>query len=304
EAAAALERLPGVARLERRRTTALALAPDAPPVTLMARPLATAPLPIVARARALMPGVPPVYASEAMRDLYGYEVGQVVELPVAGARHRFQVAAIWRDYAHSSGAITMDLATFEALAGERRYSEGSLWLAPGADAAAVAGAVRAALGAGRSITVLESTALKRRSLAAFDRAFAITYALEAFAVAIGLLGVALAFASQALARRAEFGMLRHVGLLRRQVLAMLAGEGALLGALGALYGLGAGLALSLVLVYVVNRQSFHWSLGFVVPGGQLAFAALLLTASAALTALVSGRIATAEAATRAVREDW
>jgi putative ABC transport system permease protein len=270
----------------------------------MARPLASAPLPVVERAKALDPGLTPIYASEAMCDLYGYVPGGVVELPIAGARRRFQVAAIWRDYAHSAGAVTMDLAAFEALSGERRYSEGSLWLAPGADPATVAAAVRGVLGASDAITVLESTALKRRSLAAFDRAFAITYALEAFAVAIGLLGVALAFAGQALARRAEFGMLRHVGLRRRELLAMLAGEGALLGGLGALYGLATGLALSTVLVYVVNRQSFHWSLGFVVPAAPLALAAAALVACAALTALAAGRVATSESATRAVREDW
>jgi putative ABC transport system permease protein len=237
-----------------------------------------------------------------MRDLYGYGPGQVVTLPIGGEARRFWVAAIWRDYAHGGGAVAVERATLEAMLGERRYTDGSLWLAPGVAASALVAAARPLVGGG--VAFLESTALKRRSLAAFDRAFAITYALEAFAVAIGLLGVALAFASQALARRAEFGMLRHLGLRRRDVLAMLAREGALLGTLGAGYGLLVGLGLSTVLVYVVNRQSFHWSLGFVVPAGSLALAAAALVAAAAVTALVAGRFATAPAVTRAVREDW
>ncbi len=270
--AGALGALPGVARLELRRTTQLSLAPDQPPVTLIARPLggASAPLPLVARAARFDPALPPVYASEAMRDLYGYAPGQVVELPIAGRRQRFFVAGIWRDYARSTGALAVERAAFEALAGEVRYTEGSVWLEPRADGAAVAARIRALLATGDALQLVEAGALKRRSLAAFDRAFAITYALEAIAVAIGLLGVGLAFAMQALARRAEFGMLRHLGLRRGEVLAMLSGEGALLGALGALYGLLVGVALSLVLVFVVNRQSFHWSLEYVVPAGQLA----------------------------------
>ena len=86
--------------------------------------------------------------------------------------------------------------------------------------------------------------------------------------------------------------------------AMLLGEGALLGAVGALYGLLVGVVLSLVLVYVVNRQSFHWSLDYVIPAGQLLLIALLLIAAAALTARFAGRLATGESAVRAVREDW
>jgi len=141
-------------------------------------------------------------------------------------------------------------------------------------------------------------------LSLFDRAFAITYALEAVAVAIGLAGVALAFGAQALARRGEFAMLRHLGLRRRDVQRMLAGQGAVVGAVGAVYGLLVGLGLSLVLVYVVNRQSFHWSLDFVVPVLPLAVVTLALIAAAALTARISARLATGDAVLRAVREDW
>lgn len=304
--AAALESLAGVARVELRRVTQLSLAPEQPPVALIARPLAhsAVALPLVASAPAPGAGLPPVYASEAMRDLYGYQPGQVVVLPIAGVPQRFYVAGIWRDYARSGGALAVERELFEGLAHEVRYTEGSVWLAPHADAVALAARIGALLDAGESLQVVEAGALKARALAAFDRAFLITYALEAIAVAIGLLGVGLAFAMQALARRAEFGMLRHLGLRRRDVLAMLSGEGAVLGALGAVYGLAVGVALSLVLVFVVNRQSFHWSLDYVVPVGQLALVAAALVAAAALTAAVTGRVATSESVVRAVREDW
>ena len=99
-------------------------------------------------------------------------------------------------------------------------------------------------------------------------------------------------------------MLRHIGMLRRQIIAMLADEGVLTSAFGVLYGLALGVCLSLVLVYVVNRQSFNWSIDFAVPVWQLALLSFLLIGAAAVTAVVSGRAALSQDAVRAVREDW
>jgi putative ABC transport system permease protein len=132
----------------------------------------------------------------------------------------------------------------------------------------------------------------------------VTYALEAVAVLIGLVGIACAGAANALARRGEFGMLRHLGMLRRQIVTMLAAEGLLVSALAALYGLVLGGAISLVLVHVVNRQSFHWSIDLAVPVWQLVAFATVLLLSATVTNVISARAALGTSALRAVREDW
>jgi len=107
-----------------------------------------------------------------------------------------------------------------------------------------------------------------------------------------------------LARRREFGMLRHVGMTRRQVGAMLAAEGALVSALGLATGLVLGWVISLVLIHVVNRQSFHWSMDLHLPWGTLASFAAAMLGLAVLTALASGRRAMSDEAVHAVREDW
>jgi putative ABC transport system permease protein len=151
---------------------------------------------------------------------------------------------------------------------------------------------------------LTTPALRERSLSIFDRAFAITYALEAIAVIIGLIGVSFAASSTVLARRSEFGMLRYIGMRRGQVLGMLASEGILMSACAVAYGLVLGGVLSLVLVFVVNRQSFNWSIELALPMRQLALLSLTLIAAAALTAVWSGRAATNREAVGAVREDW
>lgn len=99
-------------------------------------------------------------------------------------------------------------------------------------------------------------------------------------------------------------MLRHVGVLRRQVMAMLAAEGALLGAVGVIAGLGLGLAMSQVLIHVVNPQSFHWTMETRLPLGLFASLAVALVAAGAGTAVLAGRRALSGDAVRAVREDW
>jgi putative ABC transport system permease protein len=114
----------------------------------------------------------------------------------------------------------------------------------------------------------------------------------------------VAASSSALARRAQFGMLRHIGMLRRQVLATLAIEGVIMSALSVIYGLLLGTALSLILVYVIDRQSFNWSIDLAIPWLRLGALSTALIAASALTALWGGRAAMSQDAIRAVREDW
>jgi putative ABC transport system permease protein len=306
---ARLAAVAGVAHIEFRRTRQILLDPARAPVTLIARGATAAQaaqeLPLLrAAALPVAPGAEPAWISEALQDLYGYSIGDRVELPLAGHTERFTVAGVWRDYARSSGAIVISRRAYRAATGDESANEGSIWLTAGADAARTEAALRGQFARGDSLEILTSTALRERSLRIFDRAFVITYALEAIAVFIGLAGVSFAASSTALARRAEFGMLRHIGLLRRQVVGMLASEGILTSAFGVVYGLVLGIALSLVLVYVVNRQSFNWSIDLAVPVWQLAILSVTLIAAAALTAIWSGRAATGQEAVQAVREDW
>jgi putative ABC transport system permease protein len=123
-------------------------------------------------------------------------------------------------------------------------------------------------------------------------------------VLIGLVGVGAGISAQVIARRGEFGMLRHLGVLRRQIAGLLAFEGAVQGALGVTGGLAIGGVVSLVLIYVVNRQSFHWTMDLHIPWITLGVLSAVLIASAAATAAGSGRLAMSADVLRAVREDW
>lgn len=300
---------PGVKDVAVLRNQTLWLDRRRPPVSLLVREVDPADprrtLPLVGSWIAPAPGQPPpVWISETVQDLYGYRVGETAKLPLAGHDRSFTVAGVWRDYARQNGAIAMARETYVGITGDRLANDAAVWLAPGGDRDRVAGALRASLTDAQGLEIVETGRIRAVSLAIFDRTFALTYALEAVAVLIGLFGISVGIGSQVLARRGEFGMLRFVGLTRRQVAALLSLEGGLTSALGILFGLLLGGIVSLILVHVVNRQSFHWSMDMHVPWLPLAAMALTLIAASAVTAVASGRQAMGGDAVRAVREDW
>jgi len=309
DAQARIAQLPGVRRAEFLRDTQLMLDPERPRVVLLARPVDPARfgerLPLVGGSVAVPPDAPPpVWASEAMADLYGFTPGKIVTLPFAGRALPFTVAGVFRDYARQQGAIVIDRDRYVALTGDRAITSGALWLAPGATTAEVATAIRREIPGGDKLEIVLPGEIRAASLTIFDRTFAVTYALELAAVVIGLVGLSSSFGALVLARRREFGMLRHIGMTRRQIGVMLATEGAAVSAVGLVVGSALGLLISLVLIYVVNRQSFHWGMELTVPWPALAGFTLAVLALATLTAVASGRAAMGNDVVRAVKEDW
>ncbi len=331
----ALSQVPGVARSGSLRVTQLLLAAGQPAVALIARDLQdpAASLPLVGAPLPVPAGHVAIYVSEPMVDLYGARPGSVfaplsepfralapggqgqaainsgANAVPAGDATVFYVAGVWRDYARQFGAIAMDRHDFERLTGDRRVNDLALWLTPGVAEAEVQQAVRALAqarspGAGELIEFASSRQIRATSLRIFDRSFAVTYWLQAVAIAIGLFGVAASFSAQVLARRKEFGLLAHLGLTRRQILTLVAGEGAAWTLAGALAGLGLGLAVSLVLVHVVNPQSFHWTMDLALPWPRLLALCAAVVLAGTVTAWLAGRAAAGRDAVLAVKEDW
>jgi putative ABC transport system permease protein len=314
----AVARLPGVQRTSTLRATPLLLEAGKPAVALIARPIddPARDLALVGPALPAPPGQIAVYVSEAVVDLYGARAGAPFPLlsktfrPEAQAGQAppatFFVAGVWRDYARQFGAITLDRRDYERLTGDARVSDIALWLAPGAQAAQVQDAVRALPAAGSAglIEFASADEIRATSLRIFDRSFAVTYWLQAVAIAIGLFGVAASFSAQVLARRKEFGLLAHLGLTRRQILAVVAGEGAAWTAIGSVAGLALGLAVSVVLVHVVNPQSFHWTMDLALPWLRLLALCAAVMAAGTATAWLAGRAAAGRDAVLAVKEDW
>jgi putative ABC transport system permease protein len=300
----ALPRLPELARTAPQRTARLRLAPGADPVALTARDIDTGSLPLVERwSGKAAAGALAVWVNEAARDRDGLRPGMVfqAELVDSGRVLTLQVSGVWRDYSRQSTALWMALADYRRASGDETTTELALWLKPGQALDAARDAVRH-LG-GDNIELAAAGELRAMSLKIFDRSFAITVWLQAVALAVGLFGVIASQSAQALARRREFGLLRHLGLSRRQLMRLLLLEAGLSGGAGALAGLALGLGLSVVLVDVVNPQSFHWSMEMHLPIARLAVLVGLAFAAAVGASVLAGRRALGADAVRAVRED-
>jgi len=298
--------LPEIAGIEPLRYDRLAIAGDPLPLSLVARPIDAR---ILKGFRPEPREMPPpssqidVWISEAARDLHGWHAGDRLTLAIRGKEVPVRVAGVIRDYARTWGAVMMPLEDYRRVTGETRAHDLALHLARGVDSRAAEAAIRRALPQASGLAFEDAKELRERSLEIFDRSFAVTYALEAAAILIGLAGVTSSFAALAWSRRREFGMLRFLGLRRGDVLRLLVLEGAATGMLGALIGLAAGIAISAVLVHVVNRQSFHWTLEMHWPLGTLAALLAAIVALCAFGARASGAFAVRSEAVSAVKDD-
>jgi putative ABC transport system permease protein len=298
--------LPEVSGIEALRYDRLAMTPDGPPLTLVARPI---------NARVLSASSPsPAACPRARRANASCGSPRPPATCTAGTpaiASCFRSAASasrpaspeWFDYARTWSTALIPIEDYREITGDARATTWRSTSRPAPMPPRSRPRSRAALPDAPALAIEESASLLARALEIFDRSFAVTYALEAIAIVIGLAGVTSSFAALAWSRRREFGVLRFLGLTRREILRMLALEGAAAGAMGALLGLLSGIAISAVLVHVVNRQSFHWSLEMHWPVAALVAFLAALVALCAVAARSSGAFAVRHEAILAGKDD-
>lgn len=298
--------LPGIAGIRPVRFESLRIGSKGDTIALIARPITRmGDLPLVAGSTSPegLGTDPPAWISEVAADRLRLGIGAPLALPLGERMQTFRVAGIWRDYARQQGAILIELEIYQKLTGDRRVNDLGLYLTAGTDPAGVMSLILAQFGEGVSELTLPGE-LRALILGVFDRTFLVTYLMEAVAVLIGLFGISTSYAALATSRRKELGILRHLGLRRRQIGALLAIEASLTAAVSVLIGLFAGGAIAWILIEVINRQSFHWSMDLRWPYGILMTFSFAMIVLAALAARISGRQAMRQDAVLAVREDW
>jgi putative ABC transport system permease protein len=141
------------------------------------------------------------------------------------------------------------------------------------------------LAQGRSLYFITNHRIRSEALRIFESTFAITYALELIAIVVAMLGVAGTLLTLVLERRRELSLLRLTGADRRQVRRMVVIEAALIGAVSQGIGLTAGFALSAILIYVINVQSFGWTIQFHVPLAFLVQASIAVVLATAIAGI-------------------
>jgi putative ABC transport system permease protein len=229
-------------------------------------------------------------ASEPFANKHGVHAGDRLSLAIGGRAVILTVAGIYYEYSSSQGYVIVDNSTLRKYLPGQPATNAAVYLAPHADAAGVQREIRIRT-AGYGVSVAPNAELRRTSMAIFDRTFAITWALEAVAILVAMLGAANSLLALVLDRRRELGLLRYLGASTGQLRGMILTEAAFLGLLAALVGLALGFVLSLLLIFVVNKQSFGWTIQFHFPGQLLAAALLLVWCVTVLAGLYPARVA-------------
>jgi putative ABC transport system permease protein len=237
-----------------------------------------------------LPGHDRTIVSEPFANKHHVRLGDVLQIPLGTRIVPLTVAGIYYDYASDSGYVIVDQGTLLRYLPDQAVTNIAVYVKPGADATRVRRDLEARL-SNYPIMIAPNEVLRRGAVEVFDRTFAITYALEAVAIVVAMLGAANALLALVLDRRREIGLIRYLGAARNQVYTMILTEAGLLGLLAGLLGLVLGMALSLILIYVINKQSFGWTIQFHPPALLLGGALLLVWAVTVLAGVYPARFA-------------
>ncbi len=222
--------------------------------------------------------------SEPYAYRHGLVVGSALRLHTDRGERVFPVAGVFADYGSDQGVVMVSRRTYEASWEDRGVSSLGLVLAPGTDARATVESLRVRAGPGQDLLIRSNRALREASLEIFDRTFAITAVLRVLATGVAVIGVLSALMALQLERARELGVLRAQGLTPREVWRLMLAESGLLGGIAGVLAVPVGIGLALVLIRVINRRAFGWSIETTVPADVL----LQAVGLAVLAALVAG----------------
>jgi putative ABC transport system permease protein len=203
-----------------------------------------------------------------------------IQLQTFKGLREFSVAGIYYDYASTQGTVLMDLAVYQDLWQDEALNAAAIRLGRGEDVDQIAEQLSIALAPIQRLEIRPNQVLRAEVLEVFDRTFAITSALQLLATIVAFIGVLSAMLSLQLERRRELGILRAVGLSIRQLWALVMVETGLMGAVAGLLAMPTGFTLALILIYIINRRSFGWTLQMQIDPGPfiLAFAVAFIAA--------------------------
>jgi putative ABC transport system permease protein len=231
-----------------------------------------------------------VIVSEPFANKHRIRRGDTITLPLGDTKAAFRVADVFYDYSSERGGILMDRNTALRYLPDPAPSNLAIYVSPGVPLETARAEIEQAA-AGHRVLIFSNRDLRGEALRIFDRTFAITYALEAVAVIVAVMGVAGALLALVIDRRRELGLLRFLGAASGQVRKLIMVEAGLLGLLATFAGVALGFALSLILVFVINKQSFGWTIRFHWPVAVLLSALAVVYAATVLAGLYPANVA-------------
>ena len=207
--------------------------------------------------------------------------GDSLILPAASGPTAVRIAAVYRDYASSQGAVTLALEHYQRLFADTRIGAIGIY-ADQASVASIVAALQSRVISLPGVQVVSAADIRERTLAIFARTFAVTDLLRLLAGLIAVVAVIGALSALAIERRREFALLRSLGLASGRLLRLQWLQASLLGLMAGLLALPLGIGLAVLLIEVINRRSFGWSMQLQLPWDQLLAAIGIAVGSAML----------------------
>jgi putative ABC transport system permease protein len=241
--------------------------------------------------------------TESFAHRFGVRAGDSLSLATPDGPRRLRVHGVFYDYSTDQGAILMDRSLYLRWFHDPIVNSMALYLQPGTDPAAVRAGLLRRLDGRYALIVTPNQGLRRHVLQVFDQTFRITYALQGIAVLVAALGIVNTLTALILQRGREIGILRAIGAFRAQVRRIVLIEAGLIGLTGYVIGTLCGLALAALLVYVINRQFFGWSIRMRLEPMLFVQTFLLVALTSLLAGLWPARHAAGRAPAEAMRLD-
>ncbi|MDB6154126.1 MAG: salY [Chthoniobacteraceae bacterium] len=226
-----------------------------------------------------------------------------ITLATPKGRLEFQVAGVFSDYTRDQGIILMARPLFDQFWQEPRVQSLSVYLHPGVEWAPVAEAFQARFGGAGEFTVYSNRSLRERIVTIFNQTFTVTYLLRTIAVLVALVGIFLTVTTLVTERAREIGVLRAIGASRPQVQGLFMVESAMIGLLASTLGVASGLALAMVLTWVVNPAFFGWSIELRFPIWALISTPLWIVPAAIAAAWIPSWRASRAVIAQSIREE-
>lgn len=232
-----------------------------------------------------------VFVSESFSLKHDKGVGDTVVLPTAHGNAHFPVTGVYRDYSSDRGTVIMDRQLYIRSFDDDAVNTVVVYLKPGVDREAARLELERRFGPKYHAFAMTNAAIRKEVMTIFDQTFLITYALLAVAIVVGVLGIINTLAALILERTRELALLRVGGMTRGEITTMLLLESALLGLASTATGIVMGYALSWILINVINKQSFGWTIEFHAPVALLVSSLAATFAASCLAGLVPARLA-------------
>jgi putative ABC transport system permease protein len=211
---------------------------------------------------------PTVLVSENFIRNFGAVVGQTIELATPNGALHARIAGTVRDYGNPDGVFYLDRRWLKQYWNDSLVTGYILSATPGTSVQELQRRINGTLGA-KGLLATTNGELLAELLRSIDQAFAFNTALELAALLVGLVALINTMLVSVFERTRELGMLRAVGMERRQLAAMILWESIAQGTIGALSAVFIGSYLGWLWVTVNLSSALGWLIHYVFPWGAI-----------------------------------